>query len=132
VKARQNQAVDLDSRVKIALLIDTFYARVLRDERLAPIFLDVAQIDLDVHLPLIRSYWEKLLLGDKSYQRHTMNIHRAVHARRVLQPEDFERWLSLFSDTVDELYCGPGAQRALQLASHIAANMEAAMSPIPA
>lgn len=128
----QSQAGDLDSREKIAWLVDTFYARVLRDERLAPIFLDVAQIDLDVHLPLIRSYWEKLLLGDKGYQRHTMNIHRALHARRGLQRQDFERWLSLFSATVDELYCGPQAQRAQQVASHIAANMEAAMCPGPA
>lgn len=127
--AAQNQAGDLDSREKIAWLVDTFYARVLQDERLAPIFLDVAQIDLDVHLPLIRSYWEKLLLGDNSYQRHTMNIHRALHARRGLQRQDFERWLSLFGATVDELYCGPQAQRAQQLASHIAANMEAAMCP---
>ena len=130
--ALHNQVGDLDSREKIARLIDSFYARVLRDERLAPIFLDVAKIDLAVHLPLIRSYWEKLLLGDKSYQRHTMNIHRAVHARRGLQPQDFERWLSLFSATVDELYSGPGAQRAQQLAAHIAANMEVAMSPASA
>ena len=130
--ALPNQAGDLDSREKIAQLVDSFYARVLCDERLAPIFLDVAKIDLAVHLPLIRNYWEKLLLGDKSYQRHTMNIHRAVHARHGLQPKDFERWLSLFRATVDELYIGPGAQRAQQLASHIAANMEAAMSPAPA
>lgn len=125
----ENQAGDLDSHEKISVLIDGFYAKVLRDPRLAPIFHDVAEIELDVHLPLIKSYWEKLLLGDTNYQRHTMNIHRALHAKQSLQHEDFERWLSLFCNTVDELYCGPRAQRATELAARIAANMDAALSP---
>lgn len=118
---------DLDSREKIAALVDAFYARVLADQRLAPIFLDVAKVDLELHLPLIRSYWEKLLLGDRTYQRHTMNIHRAVHAKRRLQSEDFERWLALFRTTVNSLYAGPGAERAKQLAGHIAGNMATAV-----
>ncbi len=119
---------DLDSPSAIAALVDAFYARLLRDPRLAPIFLDVAGIDLQRHLPLIRSYWEKLLLGDRRYQRHTMNIHRAVNARQALQPEDFERWLTLFCATVDQFYDGPKARRAKHLARQIAANMQLALS----
>jgi hemoglobin len=119
---------DLDSREAIAALVDAFYARLLQDPRLAPIFLDVAAIDLQHHLPLIRSYWEKLLLGDRRYQRHTMNIHRAVNARQAFQPEDFERWLALFCANVDQLYVGPKARRAKQLAGQIAANMQVALT----
>lgn len=128
MNARAGVLPDLDDREKIAVFIDAFYAKVLQDERLSPIFLDVAEIDLEVHLPLIRSYWAKLLLGEKNYKRHTMNIHRALHAKQGLRPEDFERWLTLFRGTVDEMYSGPGADRAKQVAGHIAANMEAAMS----
>lgn len=122
---------DLDSPEKIARFVDAFYARVLADERLAPIFLDVAEIDLDKHLPLIRSYWEKLLVGGTDYRRHTMNIHRALNARQNLHPEDFTRWLELFQRTVDDLYAGPRAERAKQVAAHIAANMQRALSPDP-
>ncbi|HCD57283.1 MAG TPA: globin, partial [Halieaceae bacterium] len=50
---------DLDNRATIEGFVDQFYARVLADPRLAPIFLDVAQIDLDVHLPHIKDYWCK-------------------------------------------------------------------------
>jgi hemoglobin len=122
---------DLDSHDKIAVLVDAFYAQVLRDPRLAPIFIDVAAIDLDTHLPLIRSYWAKLLLGDAQYQRHTMNIHRALHAKHYLQAADFARWLELFIATVDQLYCGPRAERAKRLARQIAGNMQSAVqSPI--
>ena len=120
---------DLDSQQKIASFVDAFYLRVLQDEQLAPIFLDVAQIDLDQHLPLIRSYWEKLLLGSSDYRRHTMNIHRALHARQNLQAADFDRWLSLFQNTVDAGYAGPQAERAKQVASHIASNMQNALQP---
>lgn len=120
---------DLDSSDKIAHFIDRFYQRVLADERLAPIFLDVAEVDLAHHLPLIRSYWEKLLLGGSEYRRHTMNIHRALHARRNLTAGDFDRWLDLFCTTLDETYAGPRAERARQVATHIAANMQRALQP---
>jgi hemoglobin len=46
-----------------------------------------------------------------------------------LQHEDFERWLTLFCDTVQSNYQGPMAQRAMRLATRIAANMEAALKP---
>ena len=120
-------ASDLDSPEKIARFVDAFYARVLVDERLAPIFLDVARIDLELHLPHIRAYWEKLLLGGADYQRHTMNIHRALHAKQRLEPADFERWLSLFRRTVAASYAGPHAERAVQVAGHIAGNMRAGL-----
>jgi hypothetical protein len=54
---------DLDSPEHIRRFVHAFYAHLLNDEQLAPIFLDVAQIDLQKHLPLICSYWEKLLLA---------------------------------------------------------------------
>lgn len=117
---------DLDSPEKIARLIDAFYARVLADPRLAPIFIDVAAIDLEQHLPHIRAYWEKLLLGGQDYHRHTMNIHRDLNDRHPLLAADFARWLQLFCDSVDELYAGEKASRAKQIAAHIAANMERA------
>ena len=71
---------DLDSAEHIAAFVDAFYERVLADPQLAPIFLDTAGVDLAQHLPHIRAYWEKLILGREGYRRHTMNIHRALHA----------------------------------------------------
>ena len=118
---------DLDSREHIEQFVDSFYSRVLADEHLAPIFLDVADIDLDVHLPHIKDYWCKLLLGEKSYRRHTMNIHRQLHGRQPLQAGDFQRWLTLFNATLDEGFAGERAERARQVAASIAGNMEVSL-----
>ena len=115
---------DLDSRENIESFVDYFYERLLADEQLAPIFVDVAAIDLAVHLPHIKDYWCKLLLGDKRYQRHTMNIHRQLHGKRSLLAGDFQRWLAFFTATVDAHFAGERAERAKQVAASIAANME--------
>ena len=118
---------DLDSRENIAFFVDCFYQRLLADEQLAPIFVDVAEVDLLVHLPHIKDYWCKLLLGDKTYQRHTMDIHRQLHVKRPLQADDFQRWLAFFKETVDAHFVGERAHRAKQVAAAIAANMERAL-----
>jgi len=119
---------DLDCRENIELFIDRFYARLLQDEHLAPIFLDVAAIDLSVHLPHIKAYWCKLLLGEAGYRRHTMNIHRQLHGRQPLQAGDFQRWLALFNATLDEGFAGERTERARRVAAAIAGNMEASLS----
>lgn len=119
---------DLNSKEAIRQFVDAFYGQMLKDEQLAAIFFDVAKIDLAAHLPLICSYWEKLLLGDRDYNRHTMNIHRAIHAQRPLTREDFQRWLLLFTSTVDSLFAGEKADRAKRVASQIAKNMQRSLS----
>jgi hemoglobin len=121
---------DLDSRENIEAFVELFYKRVLADAQLAPIFLDVAAIDLAVHLPHIKDYWCKLLLGEKGYRRHTMNIHRQLHGRQPLQPGDFQRWLALFNATLDENFAGEGTERARRVATAIAANMESSLASI--
>ena len=115
---------DMDSRQNIEFFVDRFYEGLLADEQLAPIFFDVAAIDMAVHLPHIKDYWCKLLLGEKGYQRHTMNIHRQLHTKRALHPRDFQRWLDFFVSTVDGHFAGERSERAKQVAAAIAANME--------
>ncbi len=119
---------DLDSRENIERFVDLFYERMLADPILAPIFVDVAEIDLSQHLPHIKNYWSKLLLGERSYRRHTMNIHRQLHGKRPLHAQDFERWLATFVHTVDANFAGERAERAKKVASSIAANMQTGLT----
>ena len=119
---------DLDSRENIAFFVDCFYESLLGDDQLAPIFLNVAEIELAVHLPHIKDYWCKLLLRETGYQRHTMNIHRQLHTKRPLHKQDFQRWLTFFTMTVDAHYAGEKAQRAKQVAASIATNMQEGLS----
>lgn len=122
---------DLDTRQNIESFVDRFYQRMLADPQLAPIFVDVAEIDLSVHLPHIKNYWCKLLLGDTGYRRHTMNIHRQLHSKRALHSQDFQRWLEMFELTVDESFAGEQAERAKKVARSIAKNMAAALLTPP-
>lgn len=115
---------DLDSRPQVERFVEQFYQRLLRDEVLAPIFLDVAAVDLEHHLPHIKDYWCKLLLGEREYRRHTMNIHRELHGKQALVPSDFQRWLDYFNTTLDTGFSGPQAEKARRIAAAIAANME--------
>ena len=120
---------DLDCRENIERFVDLFYQRMLADPQLAPIFVDVAEIDLEVHLPHIKDYWCKLLLGERAYQRHTMNIHRQLHGKRPLRAEDFQRWLAFFTATLEDNVQGERADRAARVAASIAANMQASLPP---
>ena len=114
---------DLDSPAQVDCFVDAFYSRVLADPQLAPLFLDVAGIDLEVHLPRIKAYWRKMLLGEQDYRRHMMRKHRDLDARQRLTAADYARWLALFEETLDSGYSGPFTERARRLARRIAVNM---------
>lgn len=114
---------DLDAPGAIDALIDRFYARVLRDPLLAPLFTEVARIDVEHHLPRIKAYWRKMLFGDPLYRRHMMARHRAVDAQRPFEARHYERWLQLFETALDEGARGPVTERARMLARRIAGNM---------
>lgn len=114
---------DMDSPERIREFVEAFYDKLLKDERLAPIFLDVAEVDIREHFPRIQAYWEKLLLGGSDYQRHTMNIHRRLHDKQPLVAADFDRWLDYFVSTADEHFAGERTERAKRVATQIAANM---------
>jgi len=122
---------DIRDAGDVRRMVEGFYARVLQDEILRDIFLETAQVNLEEHLPRICKYWEKLLLGIQGYSRHTMNIHRRLHAKRPLRPHEFERWLQLFCANVDEQFAGETAERAKRVAHNVAANMQARMGVTP-
>jgi hemoglobin len=115
---------DLDSRDNIARFLQAFYGKLLNDPVLAPIFLDIAGIDIRVHLSHIQAYWEKLLLGEDNYHRHTMNIHRALHGKQALTEDHFDRWLMFYVQAVDENSSGPYADKAKKIAASIVHNMK--------
>ncbi len=114
---------DLDSPARIDAFIDRFYARVLKDPLLAPLFMEVAGVDLAEHLPRIKAYWRKMLLGHTDYQRHMMRRHRELDRKQPLLEAHYERWLALFEATLEKHHAGPLAERACGLARRVAVNM---------
>ena len=118
---------DLNTPDAIREFIRRFYDKVLADDQLGPIFLDVAAIDIEEHREILEAFWRKLLLGEKAYDRHMMDIHRAVHKRHGFSEDNFRRWLQYFEATLDEGYRGDYAHRARFLARSIATNLQEAL-----
>lgn len=114
---------DLDSAANIERMVALFYQRLLGDPLLAPLFLEVARVDLDEHLPIIARYWNKMLLREPGYDRHMMAKHRALDDREPLTGAHHERWLSHFYATLDEHFHGPYSDRARRIAARVIDNL---------
>lgn len=108
----------IETREDIVVLVDGFYDKVRKDSFIGPIFSDVAKVDWDEHLPKLYNFWADLLLGDDTYRGRPF----PPHAKLELQGAHFERWLSLFVQTVDEHFVGLKAEEAKSRALRIARN----------
>jgi hemoglobin len=103
---------DIESRADCDRLVRAFYERALVDPLIGFIFTDIAKLDLEAHLPKIASFWETVLLGAQSYRGGAFAVHAELHAKVELRAAHFERWLQLWSSTVDELFAGERAELA--------------------
>ena len=118
--ARELPTRDLDSPDEIAEMVRRFYADVAQDDLLGPMFNEVARVDWSEHLPKLTAFWCRALLGLPGYQGNPFRAHALVHSERAFTPAHFERWLTLFHETVDIGWTGPNAQRAHEVADNVA------------
>jgi len=114
---------DLADRADVAVLVDAFYRRVFEDPMIGPIFTDVARMDLDHHLPIITDFWDTVLFNSRAYRRDLLQLHLALNRRFPLEARHFERWLALWSATVDEHYAGRRAELAKTQGRRIAGSI---------
>ena len=111
---------DLSAAVDVEQLIDAFYTNARPDPLLAQFFTDV---DWPHHTRRIVAFWKAILFGDPKYQGDPMSAHIQLHRRLPMAQRHFDRWLELFTGTVDELFVGPKAEGAKNRARSIAAVM---------
>ena len=111
---------DLDTPEEIAEMVRRFYADVTQDELLGPMFNEVARVDWSDHLPKLSAFWCRALLGQPGYQGNPFRAHLLVHAQRQFTRAHFERWLSLFHETLELGWIGPNARHAGDLADNVA------------
>jgi hemoglobin len=87
---------------QIAVLVDTFYARVRQDEMLGPVFERVVGDVWEPHLAKMRAFWSSLVLASGRYKGNPMMAHLQLLPR--IGEHHFERWLSLWRQTTAELF----------------------------
>jgi len=107
---------DIATEAEIKLLVDRFYERAQQDELLGPVFNEIARVDWEHHLPTMYSFWSTMLFRTMNYKGRPWPKHAPLPVRQ----EHFERWVSLFSQTVDSLFTGPKASEAKSIALSIA------------
>ena len=123
---------DIENREDCERLVRTFYSRALEDPLIGWLFTDVARLDLEAHVPVIASFWETILLGARSYGGGAFAPHAALHMRAPLRAAHFERWLVLWSATVDELFAGERAELAKAHAQRVAHAFHGRLQTLPA
>ena len=115
---------DIISREDIERLMLAFYDKVKKDELIGFIFNDIAKVNWEVHVPIIVDFWETLLLDNHVYDKNAMAVHYHLNKLTPLLPEYFERWLSLFTITVDDMFEGKLASTAKSKAMSIGSLMQ--------
>lgn len=100
----------------IELLVDTFYGKVRKDDFIGPIFDERIRDRWPHHLAKMYTFWQTVLLGEHTYYGAPFPPHAQLPVERA----HFERWLSLFSETINELFSGEKAKEALWRADKMA------------
>jgi hemoglobin len=111
---------DLTGRADIELLVNTFYERVRGDELLGFIFDDVAHVDWTAHLPKMYAFWETMIFRSASYVGNPLAAHARLVPLTAMGRPQFDRWLALFTATVDALFAGEKAEHIKSAASDMA------------
>jgi hemoglobin len=114
----------LSSRSDIARLVNLFYDRVRADDLLGPIFDDIAHVDWVEHLPKMYDFWESVLFGTAVFKGQPLVVHQALSRIAPMTHREFDRWVQLFHETVDQLFAGTVAEEAKMRATRIAFNMQ--------
>ena len=111
---------DLTGRADIERLVNAFYDKVRRDELLGFIFNDVAKTDWAAHLPKMYAFWETMIFRSAGYVGNPVAAHARLVPLTAMGRPQFDRWLALFTATVDELFAGEKAEHIKRAASDMA------------
>lgn len=122
---------DIEGRDEIVRLVDRFYLKVRGDDLLGFIFDEVAVIDWDAHLPKMYDFWQTVLFRDGGFRGDPIGKHARLVASTRMGREQFDRWLELFRDTVDELFEGGNAGHIKRCAEDMANVIHAKINGVP-
>ncbi|MFQ4147256.1 group III truncated hemoglobin [Arthrobacter sp. LAPM80] len=117
------QRRDIADRADLVLLVERFYTSAFADDLIGHIFTDVVHMDLAGHMPIMADFWQTVLFKAGLYNRNALKVHFDINAKEPLTLEHFNRWLKLWTATVDDLFAGEKAELAKAQAHVIAGSM---------
>ena len=107
---------DITTLEEIKLLVDTFYAKVQKDEFIGPIFNEKIGNRWPEHLEKMYRFWQTILLEVHTYSGSPFPPHKQLPVAK----EHFDRWMEIFTKTTDSLFAGPLAEEAKLRAKNMA------------
>jgi hemoglobin len=107
---------DITTFDDIKLLVDTFYSKVQKDAFIGPIFNEKIGNRWPEHLEKMYRFWQTILLEVHSYSGSPFPPHKQVPVAK----EHFDRWMEIFTATIDSLFVGPLAEEAKLRAKNMA------------
>ncbi|MEO6682540.1 MAG: group III truncated hemoglobin [Ginsengibacter sp.] len=93
---------DIEQFDDVKNLVDTFYGKVREDDLIGPIFNDRIQDKWPEHLEKMYKFWQTVLIGPHTYNGSPFPPHAKLPVEKV----HFDRWMKLFTQTIDELFVG--------------------------
>lgn len=122
---------DILGREEIVRLVDRFYEKVVQDKTLGFIFTDIAKVDWETHLPKMYAFWQTVLFRDGGFRGDPIGKHARLVPLTRMGREQFDRWLELFEETVDELFSGENATHIKACAADMANVIHSKINAIP-
>jgi hemoglobin len=108
---------------EISTLVDRFYTKVRLDPDIGPIFNAIVG-DWPHHLATLKDFWSTVLLTTGRYKGDPM----MTHLQLPLDPDHFERWLTLFAETATEVLSPSHAAIVIAKSQRIAQNFKAGIA----
>ena len=115
---------DITTRGDIELMVQTFYQNLQQNEGLDYLFNTVAKVHWESHLPKMYDFWETILFHKPVYKGNPMKTHMALDNMTKLKKENFDTWLVIFKNTIDQLFVGTVAEMAKQRAASVATSIQ--------
>ncbi len=103
-----NTQQDILTLADIKIMVDEFYAKIRIDQLLGGIFNGAIKDRWPEHLEKMYRFWQTVLLEAHTYKGSPFVPHAGLSVEQL----HFDRWLSLFNETVDSHFSGEKAERA--------------------
>lgn len=115
---------DIKNREDVFLLVSTFYTKVRANEKIGFFFNETIE-DWPAHLEKLTDFWETNLFMVSKFRGNPMRAHKEVdsHFENSIEQKHFGEWLTLWYQTLDELFEGERTIIAKNRARNMAHNL---------
>lgn len=107
---------DISSIEDIKILVNTFYDKVQKDDLIGPIFNEKMLGRWPEHLEKMYRFWQTILLEEHTYSGSPFPPHKQLPVNQ----SHFDRWMEIFTTTLDTLFTGKLAEEAKVRAANMA------------